>query len=92
MARQIKGEQSKQVSMQEHVERESTLMGACTGIAHVRQLEPQAIGPVRGAGEGLWGFLMKEVYVDHLHPVHVSTKEQREKVGTEVTTTHWTSY
>ena len=92
MATQIKGEQSKQVSMQEHVKREATLMGACTGIAHVRQLEAQAIGPVRGAGVGLWGFLMKEVYADHLHPVHVRTQEQREKIGTEVTTTHWTSY
>ena len=70
--------------VQDHIRRESTVMGACSGLAHVRQAEAGATGPVRGAGEGLWGMLLQTFFAGHLQPAHVNTKDKQNLMGEQV--------
>ena len=71
--------------MQSHVQPEAQLVGACSDLPNVWQNERQGLSPIiRGVGEGLWGLLLKELYVEPLNANHVNTPEKLQSVGDQV--------
>lgn len=51
---------------------------------HVRKIHVEGVGDVQGAGEGLHGLLLSEIYDDHLRPTDVDTPEKLSSVVSQV--------
>lgn len=60
------------------------MLSQVSGVAHVRSMEPQAMGFVRGAGQDLHGLMYTSWYPTTLTSAHVSTPQALERVSTQV--------